>query len=156
MTGTIKKGDFTGLAEDYSKNRPDYSQTVLKAIFGLIEKEKNKIDMADVGAGTGIWSRMAYKQGLKSLICVEPNDDMRKNGIKDSKNTSIKWQSGSAENTFLKDSSVDLLTMASSFHWAEFNKALEEFNRVLRPNGIFCALWNPRLVEVNPILLERV
>ena len=44
--------------------------------------------------------------------------------------------------------------MASSFHWAKFDDALKEFHRVLRPNGIFCALWNPRLIEVNPLLVE--
>jgi SAM-dependent methyltransferase len=44
--------------------------------------------------------------------------------------------------------------MASSFHWADFGVATREFHRVLRPNGRFTALWNPRLIEVNPLLVE--
>jgi len=44
--------------------------------------------------------------------------------------------------------------MASSFHWANFDVALREFHRVLRPGGRFTALWNPRLIEVNPLLVE--
>ena len=44
--------------------------------------------------------------------------------------------------------------MASSFHWADFDKACDEFHRVLRPGGMFVALWNPRLVEANPLLVE--
>ena len=44
--------------------------------------------------------------------------------------------------------------MASSFHWAEFDKACDEFQRILRPGGIFVALWNPRFIEANPLLVE--
>ena len=44
--------------------------------------------------------------------------------------------------------------MASSFHWANFDAATREFHRVLRPSGRFTALWNPRLIEVNPLLVE--
>jgi SAM-dependent methyltransferase len=44
--------------------------------------------------------------------------------------------------------------MASSFHWANFETATAEFHRVLRPGGRFTALWNPRLIEANPLLVE--
>jgi SAM-dependent methyltransferase len=44
--------------------------------------------------------------------------------------------------------------MASSFHWADFDQACEEFHRILRPGGVFAALWNPRLIEANPLLVE--
>jgi hypothetical protein len=46
------------------------------------------------------------------------------------------------------------LRMASSFHWANFDVATEEFHRVLRGGGRFTALWNPRLIEDNPLLVE--
>ena len=85
---------------------------------------------------------------------MEPNTDMMGNGISDSKDFPIKWIKANAESTGLKENSVDWLTMASSFHWADFNAALKEFHRVLVPNGLFTAIWNPRLIEVNPILLE--
>ena len=44
--------------------------------------------------------------------------------------------------------------MASSLHWADFDKACVEFHRILRPGGVFAALWNPRLIEANPLLVE--
>ena len=154
MVKIIKPGDFTGLASNYSKYRPDYSKSVLDAIKGLIKKNESEINFVDVGAGTGIWSRMVYESGVKNIISVEPNEDMYKMGIADSSSTNINWQKGSAENTNLKDNSADWITMASSFHWADFNAALKEFHRVLVPNGVFTAIWNPRLIEVNPILLE--
>jgi len=154
MTQTLKAGDFNGLAKDYSENRPDYCPSVLKALLGLISKPASDVDFVDVGAGTGIWSRMVFDAGVKSVTAVEPNDDMRVNGIADTQNTSIRWMAGSAEETGLSDGSADWLSMASSFHWADFDKATQEFHRVLRPGGRFTALWNPRLIEVNPLLVE--
>lgn len=154
MTNTLKAGDFTGLAKDYSQHRPDYCPSVLNGLLGLIGKPVAKIDFADVGAGTGIWTRMVHARGVNSVVAVEPNDDMRANGIADSAHSSIRWVAGSAENTGLADASCDWLSMASSFHWADFGRATQEFRRVLRPGGRFTALWNPRLIEVNPLLLE--
>lgn len=154
MTQKLKAGDFTGLAKDYSQHRPDYCPSVLNALLGLLCKPTAEVDFVDVGAGTGIWSRMVYEAGVHSVTAVEPNDDMRNNGIVDSQGTSVHWMSGSAEATSMPTASADWLSMASSFHWADFDKATQEFHRILRPGGRFTALWNPRLIEVNPLLVE--
>lgn len=151
---TMKLGDFTGLAEKYSKYRPDYSESVLRAMLGLHDKPVTELVCADVGAGTGIWSRMLQDTGVKSITAVEPNEDMRRMGLEFLTGASTQWLDGSAENTGLDDSSCDLVTMASSFHWANFDNAIAEFHRVLKPGGRFCALWNPRLITDNPMLVE--
>jgi ubiquinone/menaquinone biosynthesis C-methylase UbiE len=150
----LKSGDFTDLASDYSKHRPDYSRSVLNALLGLLDKSVNEVDFVDVGAGTGIWTRMVNKIGVGSVTAIEPNDDMRQKGIDGSQQTTIRWLAGCAEDTGLPDQSADWLSMASSFHWANFETATREFHRVLRPGGQFTALWNPRLIEVNPLLIE--
>jgi len=154
MTQTIEAGDFTGLAKDYSQHRPDYCPSVLRALLGLLGKPTADVDFADVGAGTGIWTLMVYDAGVGSATAVEPNKDMRNNGIVDSQHTSVRWLAGSAEATGLPSGSADWLSMASSFHWANFDTATQEFHRVLRPSGRFTALWNPRLIEINPLLVE--
>lgn len=154
MTYPVKSGDFTGLANDYSRHRPDYCPSVLNALLGLLSKAPKDIDFVDVGAGTGIWTRMVHGAGVKSTIAVEPNDDMRNNGVADSAESGIRWVPGSAERTGLPDEAADWVSMASSFHWADFDAATAEFHRILRPGGRFTALWNPRLIEVNPLLVE--
>jgi ubiquinone/menaquinone biosynthesis C-methylase UbiE len=113
-----------------------------------------EVDFVDVGAGTGIWTRMVKGAGVRSVTAIEPNDDMLQNGKTDSQHTDIRWLAGSAESTGLADASVDWLSMASSFHWANFDTATKEFHRVLRSGGRFTALWNPRLIEMNPLLVE--
>jgi SAM-dependent methyltransferase len=147
-------GDFTGLAADYSKYRPGYSASVLAALLALMPKPAGEIDAVDVGAGTGIWTRMLASRGLRSVVAVEPNDDMRAHGARDSEGTAIRWRKGSGEETGLDAGSADLLTMASSFHWVDFERGTAEFHRVLRPGGRFVALWNPRYLDESPELLD--
>lgn len=154
MSEAMQAGNFTGLASDYSQYRPDYCQSVLRGLLGLLDKAEEDVDFVDVGAGTGIWSRQVNASGVGSTIAIEPNDEMRAFGISDSATTNIRWLPGSAEHTGLDDQSCDWLTMASSFHWADFDAATLEFHRVLRPGGRFTALWNPRLIEENPLLVE--
>lgn len=150
----LKLGDFTGLAENYARFRPGYSETVLSAVLGIAGKSARELDVVDVGAGTGIWTRILAARGVKSILAVEPNDDMRSQGEAGNNGLAIGWRKGSAEVTGLADKSADLLCMASSFHWADFDKSTREFHRVLRPAGHFLALWNPRFIHDNPMLVD--
>ncbi|NKD56078.1 MULTISPECIES: class I SAM-dependent methyltransferase [unclassified Haematospirillum] len=143
-------GNYTGLAEPYSRYRPDYSSSVLRAILALAGKNKTDMDAVDIGAGTGIWTRMLSGSELRSVIAVEPNDDMRRCGQRDTPDVS--WQKGTGEHTGLADNCADLVSMASSFHWVDTEAGLYEFHRLLRPGGRFVALWNPRMTELSPVL----
>lgn len=154
MTKPMVAGDFSGLARNYTLYRPDYSSSIVNAIKGLHQKPMSELDIADVGAGTGIWTNMLASRIPKSIIAIEPNDDMREEGERFTEDKNVEWRKGSAEETTLEDEQVDWLSMASSFHWAKFDTATKEFHRVLKPGGIFTAVWNPRLIEANPLLVE--
>ncbi|TWA61033.1 methyltransferase family protein [Azospirillum brasilense] len=151
---TRRHGDYTGLAQDYDRFRPSYALSPLKALLALLDKPVADVDAADVGAGTGIWTRILAGQGLRSLTAVEPNDDMRRVGRDSSAGLSIEWRAGQGEATGLTDGSRDLVTMASSFHWVDYDAGMSEFRRILRPGGRFAALWNPRLIEASPIQVD--
>jgi SAM-dependent methyltransferase len=150
----IKHGEFTGLASDYAQYRPSYSPSVVKASLSLVGPPTCEMDAVDIGAGTGIWTRMLAAHGFRSVVAVEPSDDMRRHGVLSSKEHDITWRKGTAEATGLPACSFDLVTMASSFHWTDFDRACAEFQRLLRPGGRFVAVWNPRLIELNPLLVE--
>ena len=147
-------GDFTGLALNYSSYRPGYATSVRQAMLGLLGRPPATLDATDIGAGTGIWTRMLVAAGFRTISAIEPNDDMRAAGVADSSGTGVVWRAGSGEATGLDDGSVDLVTMASSFHWVDFDRGTAEFHRILRPDGWFMALWNPRKLEANPLLAE--
>ncbi len=150
----MRHGDFSGLAENYTKYRPDYSVAVLDAILGLLKTPATAADAVDIGAGTGIWTRMLARRGFRKIVAVEPNDEMRRAGREHPDNGVVEWRAGSGEYTLLASASADLLSMASSFHWVDFDKGITEFSRVLRTGGCFVAVWNPRYLESNPLLVE--
>lgn len=149
----MKHGDFSDLAENYSKYRPGYSKFVRDTVLSIPGKRKEEIDFVDVGAGTGIWSRMVAEKGCRT-ISVEPNAQMMHFGEKDNNGLEIKWINKPAENTELETNSADIISMASSFHWTDFEVTMKEFLRILKPGGYFVALWNPRLIEKNPVLVD--
>ena len=69
----MRSGEFSGLAKDYSRNRPDYSPTVVKALIALVRKKANEIDFADIELALE-YSRMAGSLGVNLLIAIEPNE----------------------------------------------------------------------------------
>ena len=149
----MRHGDFSHLAFYYDKFRPKYSKSVLTQISSLLNKSPSDSTVADIGAGTGIWSRMLCNLKFKKVYSVEPNDEMRKYGMRHD-TSGIQWISGSGEQTTLADKSCNLVSMASSFHWVDFDIGIKEFHRILNDDGVFVALWNPRYLKNSPLLLD--
>ncbi len=68
--------NFTDKADIYAKYRPSYPNEYIDYLLSANELNENQI-VADIGSGTGIFSRQSLESGLH-VIGVEPNDDMRK------------------------------------------------------------------------------
>ena len=151
----LKAADYSGMGENYRKYRKGYSDAVLKLLISHIEIGEGEKLVADIGAGTGIWSRQMALCGLR-VIAVEPNEDMRKNGMVYTRDAGlVSWREGAGEQTTLDDKSVNWVTMASAFHWTDPKKSLPEFHRILADEGYLTLLWNP-LVREGDELQERV
>ncbi|MBL4890094.1 MAG: class I SAM-dependent methyltransferase [Candidatus Lindowbacteria bacterium] len=144
----MEQGDFSALAENYRKYRSGYSPVAVDALKKHVGADKEGFKVADVGAGTGIWTGIMLASGL-DVTAVEPNDAMREQGIAHTKGFGNVWKKGSGSETSLEDSSVDWVIMASSFHWVGTKEGLPEFSRILKPGGYFTALWNPRNIKGN-------
>lgn len=137
---------FTGRAEAYSKYRPTYPQGVLDILKEKIHFDSSKV-VADIGSGTGILSKLFLEHGNR-VFGVEPNADMR-NKAESSLAGFPNFISlnGTAENTSLKDRSVDLISIGQALHWFDPVKSWKEFGRIMNQNGWLCVLYNDRKSE---------
>jgi SAM-dependent methyltransferase len=133
---------FSDRAEDYRRFRPDYPREVTDEILSHFKFVSRLVTAVDVGAGTGISSRLLASAGW-SVIAVEPNAEMR-NVLEASGVQSIDVRAGTAESTGLSDQCADLVTSFQAFHWFDRPNALKEFYRILRPRGGVALVWNVR------------
>ncbi len=132
---------FSDRARDYALYRPTYPLEAIDAIIRATEMSSSRcLSAADIGAGTGISSRLLADRNLH-VLAIEPNQAMREAA---EPHPNIEWRAGTAEHTTLDTASQDLVLCAQAFHWFDAQRALAEFHRILRPRGVLCLLWNDR------------
>lgn len=148
----MNQGDYTKLAKNYF-HRTGYSLSVLKTLYRYAGLIPGKTVTADVGAGTGKLTENLIELGFRGFA-VEPNDSMSEEGRRLLGNENFLWSKGSGEKTNLPVACVDWVLMGSSFHWTHSQQALQEFKRILKPDGFFVALWNPRDLESSPFHMD--
>ncbi len=138
---------FTGRAEDYSKYRPGYPRriiTILETEIGL----NKRWEIADVGSGTGILSKIFLRHGNR-VFGVEPNDEMRQSAERSLGKLFPNFVSvsGKAEATGLASHSVDLVVVAQALHWFDVDRARRELARIVKRNGYVAVIYNHRRKE---------
>ncbi len=130
---------FADRAADYVTGRPSYPAAAVDALFDGLG-DPNDVFAADVGAGTGISSRLLADRGAQ-VLAVEPNAAMREAA---EPHPRVEWIAGTAEWTGLGEASIDLVTAFQAFHWFDQAKALREMVRILRPAGRAAVIYNER------------
>lgn len=136
LSPTTRFGDR---ASDYARFRPSYPAAAIDYVLeGL--GDPRALQAADVGAGTGIASRLLADRGVR-VLAVEPNEAMRH---KAEPHASVTFIPGAAEATGLEAGSVDMVICAQAFHWFRPAEALAEFQRILKPGGRLALVLNER------------
>ncbi|MBD2112088.1 MULTISPECIES: class I SAM-dependent methyltransferase [Cyanophyceae] len=130
-------GRFSDRAQDYARYRPGYPPEAIAAILADMGDPRSLV-VADIGAGTGISSRLLGDRGPQ-IIAVEPNAAMREAA---EAHPQVVFQPGTGEQTELADKSVHIVTCCQSFHWFNAPLALAEFSRILQMGGRLALLWN--------------
>jgi SAM-dependent methyltransferase len=121
---------FTERVPDYVAVRPSYPDEAIDALFDGLG-DPAAVTVVDLGAGTGIASRLLAARGAQ-VLAVEPNAAMRAAA---EPHPRVTWFDGSAERTGLEEAVADLVTAFQAFHWLAFEPAMEETIRLLRPGG---------------------
>lgn len=132
-------GRFRDRADDYVRFRPTYPAAAIDALLDGLGSPA-ALTAADVGAGTGIASRLLAERGVR-VIAVEPGEAMRTAA---EPHPGVRWVAARAEATGLADASAQLVLCAQSFHWFRSADALAEFARILVPGGRAALMWNRR------------
>ena len=143
---------FSDRVSNYIKYRPSYPPELVDTLIAECHLN-SRSTIADVGSGTGIFSRLMLDKGCY-VSGIEPNRKMREAAERQfgdyHKFSSIDGQS---EHTGLDDSSIDLITAAQSFHWFKAGNTKREFIRILKPGGYVALIWNQRKID-QPFQIE--
>ena len=134
---TTSLNRFSDRAADYLKYRPSYPTAAIDKILQG-NGSSSQLVAADLGAGTGISSRILAERGIK-VLAIEPNAAMRQAA---QSHQEVEYRDATAEATGLPDASVDLVTCFQSFHWFDVETTLLEFHRILKSSGRLALIWS--------------
>ncbi len=126
---------FSDRAADYVKYRPSYPAAAIDRILAGLGSEPL---VADIGAGTGISSRLIAERGAR-VIAIEPNTAMR---MAATAHPLVEFRDGTAEATGLATATIDLVTCFQAFHWFDPEPTLLELRRILKSTGRLALVWN--------------
>lgn len=132
-------------AGTYEQGRPDYPAALGRWLAETMNLGPGRT-VADVGAGTGKFTRLLVKSGAQ-VIAIEPVAAMREQ--LQALLPKVRALDGSAQAIPLPDASLDAVTCAQAFHWFASKETLDEFRRVLKPGGRLGLVWNVRDESVD-------
>ncbi|MDQ3404190.1 MAG: class I SAM-dependent methyltransferase [Actinomycetota bacterium] len=128
-----RASSFGANAQAYAEHRPDYPA---EAIEWIIDDRGRVLDL---GAGTGKLTAGLLAFGVE-IVAVEPDAAMRAELT--ARYPDVPIRDGNAEHIPLRDGSVEAVMVGQAFHWFNTPEAMSEIARVLKPGGVFGALWN--------------
>lgn len=131
---------FGRYADDYERGRPGWPSGALNDIHAN--------SVLELASGTGKLTRQLVRRYAR-VIAVDPDARMRE--VAAQIVPEVRPLDGVAERIPLPDSSVEAVFVAAGFHWFEYQKAIREIARVLRPGGTLAVLENEWL-DISPPL----
>ena len=149
---------FSNRVNDYIKYRPGYPAEAVDFLVDRCNLKPGSV-IADVGSGTGIFSKLLLDRGC-TVYSIEPNYPMQQAAIHQFKNNpDFIPVNGNAEATTLPANIADLIVCAQAFHWFRPDETRSEFKRILKSDNNYVALiWNNRLTGIDAfaIAYERL
>jgi len=135
------KDHFSDASQAYSQYRPGYPHELFSYLSSLTQDNELVWDCA-TGSGQ---SAVILSNYYHEVIATDASSNQIENAMK---KQGVRYLVESAEQTSLKDNSVDLITVAQAVHWFDLAKFTSEVKRVLKRNGVL-AVWTYGLMDIN-------
>nr|XP_046260576.1 demethylmenaquinone methyltransferase-like [Scatophagus argus] len=125
----------------YWKYRPSPSDHLMQQILDFVKKHKgHPFELAvDVGCGSGQGTVLLAKH-FTSVVGTDVSPAQVEMALQHAQKPNITYRECLAEELPFGDSSVDLMTAMSAFHWFDRPRFLQEVHRVLKPHGCLALL----------------
>jgi SAM-dependent methyltransferase len=125
---------FDQEAERYDRCRPRYPGVVIDALLG---PEPSRLEVLDVGCGTGIAARPMAERGAKVLgveLAPRMAEVARRHGIA--------VEIGAFEDWDAAGRRFDRVTSAQAWHWLDMPAATAKAASLMQPNGSLGLIWS--------------
>jgi ubiquinone/menaquinone biosynthesis C-methylase UbiE len=127
---------FGGVADAYDRGRPTYPR---EAAAWLTSEQP--LTVLELGAGTGKLTEQLVALG-HDVHATEPDPKML--AILEKNLPEVRVSQAPAEEIPAGDASYDVVVSGQAFHWFDYDRALPEIARVLKPRGRLSLVWNQR------------
>ncbi|MDE5457573.1 methyltransferase domain-containing protein [Bradyrhizobium sp. CSA112] len=137
--------EFTGQGRNYDRYQPSYPSDVAKLVSQHIQRAGLVGGIADVGSGTGIFTRVLAREidGIIPIIGVEPNQDMIQVAMDAMPpDLQVSFQSAPAEQLPFQQASLSALVFATAAHRFDRKKFFGEVARTVQPGGMLALVHN--------------
>ncbi|MCW1927521.1 class I SAM-dependent methyltransferase [Bhargavaea beijingensis] len=149
------KADFGQVAKGYALYRNDLTEEIFRGLElrGINFRGRS---VADLGAGTGVLSRMLQEQGAV-VTGVEPSAELIREAklIDQECGMDVDYVNRYAEDTGLPGHSFDAVTALRAWHWFDGPTVLKEAKRILRPGGDLL-IMDSGFVSADPVVQETI
>lgn len=152
MNKAFKRSDNWGVfdrhvAADF-QIRPGYAPQALRLLDAELSEVGSEARVADVGAGTGIFTRQLAElmTNIGYVVGIEPSASMRRVAAQQPSKKAIDYIEGSAESLPIPTKPYDLITAAMAAHRFRRSVFYDALPSVIRRGGLVAFIDNlPRL-----------
>jgi SAM-dependent methyltransferase len=142
------KDHFSGHAGDYARYRPAYPAALYD---WLAAQSPGKNCAWDVATGNG----QAATELAKRFRQVIATDGSKQQIAQARSAANIEYRVETAEHCSLSAASIDLITVAQSYHWFDHSAFVRQAQRVAKQDSLL-AIWTYALAEINAEIDEVV
>lgn len=133
---------FSKQSQQYAQYRPKYPPEIYAYLASLAPERSLAWDC---GTGNG-QAALGLADHFEKVHATDASAEQIKLAYPHER---VSYHVEPAEHVSLRDSSVDLVTVAVAIHWFNFDEFYREVKRVLKPNGVLAA-WTYNSVEISP------